>query len=233
MAGSGGNGGVEFVKPRPILAPIYKSHIYKTATMIDEFCTDDMLNDDGDESIEMVFRLLLMVAIKLYLQAIKKLENTPIDGLLDASLSQAPKKSGSTTDKETEQQVIQRNSLRMMWRNNLKYLNSKCVQSTIGNEEDRLKSAQDVMDEKELRRLGKHYLLKVFKKYTIKNDRLIPKQAEKAEEMITAVYVTLYLEFDVEGNQLKGSEYDKEKEILKYSKKALPSLVKEINKQMQ
>ena len=212
------------------LAPIYKKQIYGTVTMIDDFCTNDILNDDNDESIEMTFRLLLMVAIKLYLQVIKKLEKTPIDGLLEASLSVVPKKSGSLTDKENEQLVIQRNSLRVMWRNNIKYLNSQAIMSTIGNQDEQmLKSTQDIIDEKKLREMGKQYLLKVFRKYTLKNDRLKNQEAEKIEDMITSVYVTLYLEFNEENHMVKGTESALNSEMVKLGKRALPSLVKEIN----
>ncbi len=198
--------------------------------MIDDFCTNDILNDDNDESIEMTFRLLLMVAIKLYLQVIKKLEKTPIDGLLEASLSVVPKKSGSLTDKENEQQVIQRNSLRVMWRNNIKYLNSQAIMSTIGNQDEQmLKSTQDIIDEKKLREMGKQYLLKVFRKYTLKNDRLKNQEAEKIEEMISSVYVTLYLEFDEKNHVVEGAEPALNSEMVKLEKRALPSLVKVIN----
>ncbi len=220
---------VIFTEPTHYLAPIYKRHIYKTVSMIDEFCTNDLLNDEGDESIEMVFRLLLMVAIKLYLQVIKKFEKTPIDDLLETSTSKSNKKWGSALDKENEQQVIQRNSLRMIWRNNIKYLSTNAVQSTIGKDEDQLKNPQDSISEEELRKMGQGYLLKVFKKYTLKNDRLSASDAGNTEEMITAVYVMLHLVFDLKNDNTQGAEINVENEIKKLSKKALPSLVKEIN----
>jgi serine/threonine protein kinase len=221
-----GSGGIEFVAGKSRLAPLYKNMIYETATKIDDFCTNDVLNDQHDDSIEMVFRLLLIVSIKLYLQVMKQLEGMPIDNILEASASSIPKK--SEADKEAEKLIIQRNSLRMMWRNNIKYLNSNSIQSTIGGDEELLKSTLDKITEPQLRKMGKGYLLKVFRKYTLKNDRLNGQDAEKAEDMITSVYVMLNQEFDKD-HTMDGREGIFEMEKLKLEKRALPTLVKEIN----
>ena len=223
-----GNGGVEFVAKTSRLAPLYKNMIYETATKIEDFCTNEVLNDQHDDSIEMVFRLLLIVSIKLYLQVMKQLEGMPIDNILEASASTIPKKS-EAADKEAEKLIFQRNSLRMMWRNNIKYLNSNSIQSTIGGKEEvELKSPQDNISEEDLRSKGKEYLLKVFRKYTLKNDRLNDKESEKAEDMITSVYVMLNQKFD-EHYDDDGREGIFEMEKLKLEKRALPTLVKENN----
>ncbi len=224
------NNGFEFIptEKQSKLAPFYKEIIFETTKKIFEICSTISLKGQ-DSSIEMIFRLLLMVAVKLYLQVIKKLQNIEIVGILDATFSIAPK-SAAITDKENEQQLLQGSKMKMMWRENIQYLMKKAIQSTISGdkEEEDMKSTQVIISEEQLREYGKKYLNRLFTKYLMKEEKFQSVELKKIDETIKEVYVMLHLTFESENHKISGYEDDVKLKIDKLKKEALFKLQSEV-----
>jgi serine/threonine protein kinase len=201
------------------LAPIYRNHIFETATKIYKLCSGSSISDEENQSIEMVFRLLLMVAIKLYLLVLSELEKIPVAGIFDAnktiSLSNSPS--------EGKDQV---KALVLYWKENLAYLKSKSVQSSLGepSEESDLKDQNKNQPEQQLRDWGKKYLRRLFSKYFNENDCF----ENTADEVIDAVkyaFAMLHVDFDIENHQFEDTQDETEKKIASAMKRALSELV--------
>jgi len=225
---NGNSGFPRIVKDSSRLAPIYKSQIFQAANLIDLFCSEDILTDLNDEIVEMNFRLLLIIAIRLYLCVMEKLENIPIYDFFEGNKNEAQGKK-LETDKENENYTVELNSLRIIWRNNLKFTAKTNSNSSLTKDFEMLKNTKDVIQESELRRIGKNYLKKVFRQYMLKCHSLDSIQAHQAEDMIISVYAMFYQKFDMEDHNKEVRKAQVELETQKLRKIAINRLMQEMN----